>query len=431
MVFKNAAIFMSGTVAAQGITLIAVPILSRIYAPSDFGVFGIYATILSMLGVVGCLRYELAVILPQGRRVAAQVFALAGSLALMFSLLVLLLVIVGRHALAGILMAPTLAQMLWWLPLSVLGYSTYQLLNYWTTRSGRFKDLAAAQVFRSGSASLIQISAAPAFVGGGGLVLGQLIGQWVGSFALAWRSLPHDIAVIRSGFKWRVIWKQARRYKTFPIHGAPQALSNSVSQSVPVLMLGFFFSPAIVGFYVMTNRVVAAPCVLISQAMRQAILPIFASRANVRAGLWPIFRKYTLVLCLLGIPVVAVFVSFGPLIFTTVMGSRWTDSGRYAEWVALWLWADMAHTPAVTLLTVLERQRLQLVCEVLLLICRVLALTSALITHSAIVTIAAFSLVGFGFNAAIITIGGLVARRYDEKNGSAGSLWPLSGKSSL
>ncbi|QWT20728.1 oligosaccharide flippase family protein [Bacillus sp. NP157] len=406
---------MSGTVLAQAVTLAAVPVLARLYDPHDFGAFGLYTTILSILGGIGCLRYELAIVLPRTRHGGAQVFALAALVAVALSFLVLIAVALWRVELAALFKQPTFRTLLWWMPPSILGLAAYQALNYWATRSSRFKTLSSSQVFRAVAVTATQVGSAGQMAAGGGLVVGQLVGQWVANVTLFRQVVRHDLAVVRTALRPSRMWRQAQRYASFPLHGAPQALLNSVSQAIPVLMLGMYFAPAVVGLYVMTNRVVAAPMTLISQGARQAFMPSFARQLNAGDRLLPPLRRYTLILAGLGLPATVLFALFGGVLFGFVLGERWTEAGHYAGWVGVWLWLGMANVPAITVLTVLERQRTQLIYEIVLLLGRVAALASAAWTHSALTTIALFSVVGAAANGSLVLIGLSAARKHDAR----------------
>lgn len=401
---KNAATYMVGSVVAQVVTLAAVPILSRLYSPDDFGLFGIFSALLSIIGVASCLRFELVIPLPKSSRQAAQIFAMGFAALFCVSVLVLLCVLVARGFVATILSAPRLKDLLWLLPLSVLGYGTFSLLNYWSTRRGQFKFLAVSNVARSVSVGGAQIICARVPGGSFGMIFGQLIGQWVANLMLARQALKGDRAVIVSGFKMRRIRTQVARYRTFALHGAPQAILNSASQSVPAIMLGWFFNPVVVGFYLMAQRVVSAPMALISQSLRQAMLPYFSSQHRSGESLRPALIKYTIMLAALGSPALLALLFGGERIFSLVLGQEWEMSGRFAAWLALWLWAGMINPAATTALTVLERQKTLMSYEAALLVARVLGLATAMWTKSPEMTIAIFSLIGLFFNISLIGV---------------------------
>ena len=47
--FRNVLVLMSGTALAQIITVAVAPLLTRLYNPVDFGIFGVYASIVGIL----------------------------------------------------------------------------------------------------------------------------------------------------------------------------------------------------------------------------------------------------------------------------------------------------------------------------------------------------------------------------------------------
>ena len=54
-----------GAVFAQALGLLITPILSRLFAPEAFGTAAIFGSLLQVCTVVVCLRYELAIMLPE------------------------------------------------------------------------------------------------------------------------------------------------------------------------------------------------------------------------------------------------------------------------------------------------------------------------------------------------------------------------------
>lgn len=74
---RSISILAGGTAFAQGITVLAAPILTRIYTPSEFGVLGVFAALLGIIVVISSLRYELAIPLPKSDGAAANVLAVS------------------------------------------------------------------------------------------------------------------------------------------------------------------------------------------------------------------------------------------------------------------------------------------------------------------------------------------------------------------
>ena len=74
---KNVLTLISGTTIAQGITIAISPILSRIYSPSDFGIFAAFSSVIAMISLIIGGRYEVAILLPKKDEDAANLFALS------------------------------------------------------------------------------------------------------------------------------------------------------------------------------------------------------------------------------------------------------------------------------------------------------------------------------------------------------------------
>ncbi|MBK7683641.1 MAG: hypothetical protein IPJ26_14755 [Bacteroidetes bacterium] len=56
---KNVLVLLTGTGLGQFITLLASPILSRIYSPAEYGVFTLFVSTASMMAAISAARYDL------------------------------------------------------------------------------------------------------------------------------------------------------------------------------------------------------------------------------------------------------------------------------------------------------------------------------------------------------------------------------------
>src|SRR5438132_12681156 len=71
---KDVALVLRGTVIAQVIGFLALPLLSRLLAPEAFGNLQLFTSILTLMLVFSTLRYEIAILRARdGRRLAAVV----------------------------------------------------------------------------------------------------------------------------------------------------------------------------------------------------------------------------------------------------------------------------------------------------------------------------------------------------------------------
>ena len=137
---------VGGTAFAQVLSILIAPILTRLYAPAAFGTAAVFFSITEMITVVACLRYELAVMLPEHDEDAANVLAVGLGSTLAVSGLTALMVFFGAEPVLRLVNAPDLAPYLWLVPLTVLANGVFLALSYWNSRAKRFGRQSTARV---------------------------------------------------------------------------------------------------------------------------------------------------------------------------------------------------------------------------------------------------------------------------------------------
>ncbi len=70
---RNIFTLLSGSTIAQIITFLAIPVLTRIYTPQDFGFFAIYFSLATIVSTISTGRYELAIMLPRHKKDALAI----------------------------------------------------------------------------------------------------------------------------------------------------------------------------------------------------------------------------------------------------------------------------------------------------------------------------------------------------------------------
>lgn len=401
--FKNVTVLMSGTAIAQGLAFAASPILSRLYDPSAFGLFGLFTAACGILAVVASGKYELAILLPKKDEDAANVLWLSLLIILGVSLFSVLLVLLFQNNIANMLGSPELAPLLWWAPVSILCTGLYNAFNYWTTRRKQFKRLSYSRVIQSIGREGTQLSLGIGTnLQGAGLVFGQIIGQAGSAGALIGQTYREDYSLLKKSYNKDRLKELAFEHKDFPKYNAPQNFLNAVSQNVPAILLAYFFNPSVVGLYWFTYKILVAPNQLIGNSIRQ----VFYQRANelVNEGksVFKLFVNTTKSLAIIGIiPFLLILIS-GPEIFSFIFGNEWLEAGEYAQWLILWWFFLFINPPSIMMIPILGLQKLQLKVELITVSLRVLSIVIGGILSSDILAIALYTIVGSLINIFII-----------------------------
>jgi len=82
---RHVSILAGGTTIAQGLNVAIMPVLSRIYSPSDFGVMAVFVSVTAILTELSGFRYHLAIPLPKQERYAKALIVLSSLLQDCFS----------------------------------------------------------------------------------------------------------------------------------------------------------------------------------------------------------------------------------------------------------------------------------------------------------------------------------------------------------
>lgn len=413
---RNVLVLMTGTATAQVLTTAAAPVLTRFFAPEDFGVLGLFLAMSGIVANVATLRYELAIVLPEDEEDAANVLGLSLLSVAAISCLAAAVIAVGRTWMAERMQAPALADHLWMAPLYIAGAGSYLALNYWSTRKKSFSRLSISRVFRSLGVVVTQLAAGIGKAGAGGLVLGQVIGQGLATGVLALQVWRDDWLRIRASLSLARIRELATRYRDFPLFSSPQALVNSVSQSTPAFMFGVLFGPAVVGLYWFTHRLLMLPTDLIGKSVRQVFFQRAAELHNSGQNVHAVLVRATLGLAGIALPVLVAIGIGGPRLFGLVFGPEWEAAGGYARWMVLWWASYFINPPSVMLIPVFDLQKQHMIYEVLLLLARVGSILLGSFVGDAWTAIAFFSITGMVFNLGLVLFVMRAARRISSRS---------------
>jgi O-antigen/teichoic acid export membrane protein len=359
---KHGLTLLGGATLAQLIPALASPILSRLYAPSAMGAFAFVAAAIGILAPVACLRYDLAIVLPDDEEEAARLTALCLLLAAIGSLLAvvsLLLISLGASPQMRIAL-PLLFTMV---PLGIILVAFQLVGQSWSLRLHRYELQSRSLITQALVTVVVQIGLVPLF-GAGAMVL--VLGMLAGYIAVPLVYLPllRDpiVPCLRKHRSLQRLLPELRRYLRFPILTAPYALLGQLSVRIMVVFLAAFTAARVVGQYAVAQRVIFLPVSTLMGAASQ----IFYSRAARRFDdpRMPHMVRTMLLAGPLAVgPYFVLVILFGEPMFDLIFGHAWRPAGHFAAILAvpsmvktLTAWLDRTYD-------IRDRQVLSLVLE--------------------------------------------------------------------
>lgn len=391
----------SASVLGQLIMLAAMPFLTRLYTPQDFGVFAVFSALMGVVLVISSWRYELAIPLPHSHKSASRLLLLALVTNILSALASVIVVSIFRFEIAEWTDTPLLASFLWLLPVAVLTGGTYKALNYWSIRNKDYRKIAATKITQSSANVVAQTLGGLIGVGAIGLIIGQIIGQSAGITRL-WKGL--SFRKMRGEASKKHSLALLLRYRNFPKYDAPAATLNASSAQLPNVAMAFMFGPAAAGMYYLADRVLAVPMNIVSQAIGQVLFS--QARDDIADGY--LFKRaigifltlllFVIILCVL------VFIFAEPL-FALVFGEKWRVSGVFAGWLIIGLSVQFLYSPLSTILMATNGQAANLFINSIILLLKCLALYLAMVSENqlyAVKLIAVSLVIGYGLGVFII-----------------------------
>lgn len=371
-------VLAGGTAVAQGIAVLALPIVTRLYTPVDFSVLAVYAATLSILGVVACLRLEIAIPLPESDAEAVNLLAVALCSSAAFSVLVALVVWVWPMQIVQLLDQPGLQPFLWMLPLGIWLASAYAAVQLWATRKKRFTVIAKTRMSQSlgGVAAKLGLGLWQGF-GALGLLLGQLIASGAGVFGLC-RDIWRNDSPALSHISWQGMRKALIDYQRFPKFSMLESFANNAAIQLPIIIIAANAIGPEAGYLMLATQAMAVPMSLIGGAVSQ----VYLSRApdEFRAqNLGPFTAQVISGLAKTGVGPIIFIGMTAPVLFPLIFGGAWQRAGEMVAWMTPWFVMQFLSSPVSMTLHVTSNQLVALWLQISGLILRVGAVIFAVV----------------------------------------------------
>lgn len=365
---RAVAVLAGGAAAAHALTALAMPLLSRIYSPTDFGVLAVYTAIVTTIGVAAGLRFDVAVALPESADDGLALLCLSLLSASCVALVAAVIVGFGFERLSGWIDTPGIDQGKWLIPLGIFSAAAWSTFQNWQVRNGNFGLIAKSRLAQSGAAAASQISGGLFAVGPLGLMGGSFVGFLVSGIFLSRGAGPSVFGWVTQG-KLGVLRRVAYEYRRFPAYSTWEALFNQAAIQLPIVVIAAATSASEAGSLMLALYVLQAPMALLGAAIGQAYL----SRAPqaLRDGSLANFTNEVLgKLVKVGAgPIVALGI-VSPVIFPVVFGSAWDRAGWLVTWMTPWFVLQFIVSPVSMVLHVVGAQRMAMVLQLFSLVVR-------------------------------------------------------------
>lgn len=371
--FRQVAVLTGGTAVGQLILVAATPLLTRLYSPTDMGIFGLFYSFLGVASVAVCWRLEWGVASAAGRREAARLLLICLILCVPMSALL-------ATALAALIAGDVLGFGLlpvWSSPLAALALAAtgaFVALRYWHVREQGFRAVSLATVWQAAGRVGTSIALGLAAAGSAGLMAGELAGRVLGIGGL-WRRARTVLREQLAAGAGAGLAQQLRLGWRYPLVVLPSSLIDASAAALPVPVIAYLFGAPAAGLFALVWRVASIPGALIASSVgdvfhAHAVEARQAGASALRRLLLRTLGRLALLATVVYLPLCLL----SPWAFGFVFGPEWADAGRLMLLLFTMWWSATVVSPVSRLLIVIERPGLKLVFDLVYLAAPILAL---------------------------------------------------------
>lgn len=346
-----------GTLISQLITLAALPLISRLYSPSEFGVLSLVLAISGIATPALGLKFESATLLSSSKRQTRTITSMAMLAVVLVSTAWALLADVIAIRMLGTAPVPFLG--LWvWVTSVLTGF--FILFSQLALRDGQYGAVASRSMYQAAATSAAQVGLG-ALGAPQGLLFGSVAGRVVGLSGLVRAGRRyigrHRLAEIKIAM---------REYWRFPLVFAPSAILNSLGLQLPLLVMTWHYGIALGGQLGMAERIVAVPLALVGAAVGQVFLGELSQmrRTGDRTYL-RLFLRLTVTLVFLAIATLGGVYLLAPALIPLALGTEWVESAALVQILAATGVVRLITSPLTGAFAVFQRARANVVIDAL------------------------------------------------------------------
>ncbi len=324
---KNFTALAGSEGVAQAIQIGVSPVLTRIYAPAEFGQYELFKSITMLLAVIGFLQYDVAIYSSKTDKESINALGLSTLVLLIICILSFIIILFFNDVFLKIIGAEILEGWSWSVPIYVFFSGMTTLLLIWLTKTGSFLLLSKLKILVSVLVAATQIGFGFLNMGYWGLIYSTILVQIIACLLYFYpfiKAQYHNIKNINIGSFENILKENWR----LPLLVLPGNFLNNFVHTLPVFFLGRI-DPNVLGYYSLARRIIDFPLKFITAAVQRLYVKEIMDEINKTGVGEKSFKKNIKLYS-----VIAIILFLGILIFTKpvlplLFGQEWALATPY------------------------------------------------------------------------------------------------------
>jgi O-antigen/teichoic acid export membrane protein len=362
-VLRNIITLAGGTITAQAVYLLSMPILTRQYTPEAFGIYTLFTAVNGLGLIFATGRYEYAILNGKDPGESREALWLVGTTAfvgsgtIFFGLLFLRwhanMLPVPMALVSKIANIPGTVLIL--CSLSIFFTAIYTGLYYWSNLNQQYRSMALSRVSGALANGCIAISLGFWGAKSYGLIFGLMAGQVCNVLFLIHVAVKTDAVTPRPSMI--TILATGKNNINYPKYLIPSGLLERIGADAHFYFLTALFGTVSVGYLGLCQRAVALPSQLVGSAIGDVFKRTASESLRNNGECTSAFWQTLLISALIGFfPAILLF-CWGPFLFSSFFGEQWRIAGEYARILSIPFYIGFIVSPVSSLFFLADKQR--------------------------------------------------------------------------
>lgn len=356
---KNIAVLASGVAIGYAINMVLLPIISRIYTPSQLGEYDLILSIGNIIISFVSLALVIAIMLPKEDDTAVKICKVIRMSTIVF-LLAFLAFIYITEPYYRIFEISTNYWIACWLLVAYVWFFNQQNLYYtFVNRKKLYQVLfwnpIIAAVANSGFSILFGIWG----WGTAGYLSGTILSYLVCIIHMRTKVNPFS-----GRHSFGELWHTLKNYRVYPLIQLPTNMISTVSAQLPIQFLGRMFSTAALGGYTMACKLLSVPVGLLATPVNRVYYREAVDKKNSGEDIGEFCFNVIEKNIKIAIIPIAIMIIFGREIVTLFLGKKWEVSGVYISILGILYLLKYCSSCLSGTLVILGKQRAALICSI-------------------------------------------------------------------
>ena len=353
---------VSSNIIVQLISILTIPILTRIYSPEQFGFFALLISISSLLIIFSCFGYEKVLVICQNKLERQKMVNFCLRILLINVVLISLVLLFLLFLKKNLIFNYELNHIFFLIPVLVFAEKIKTIFFNMANSQGRINAISIANINHVFVNNLLSIFLS--FLNLFGLIISKIFSLVTSFIILAY--LENKEKKILKSFNFEDYKFLIKKFKKYPILSMPSNAMILYTRQIPILFLSILQSAASAGIYSLADRVIAKPLSIIGEAIAVPFKRKAAIDYNSKGSCRPILVQTFLFLFGLSIIPFTILYFFAPTLFEFIFGSQWKLAGVYVQILIPMFFMQFISSPLSYILYIANKLEFDLIIQIIM-----------------------------------------------------------------